>query len=51
VKKHVQEQRVWHSTWFTKNNLTLLDVTLPKHDDDEVSPHVIEMANDAHYTA
>lgn len=36
--------------WFTKNNLTLLDVTLLKHDD-EVSPHAIEMANDAHYPA
>jgi len=36
--------------WFTKNNLTLLDVTLLKHDD-EVSSHAIEMANDAHYPA
>jgi hypothetical protein len=50
VKKCVQEQRVWHSKWFTKNNFTLLDVTLLKHDD-EVSPHAIEMANDAHYPA
>lgn len=35
---------------FTKNNLTLLDFTLLKHDD-EISPHATEMANDAHYPA